>query len=156
MLKRKRIGLIIIIILLVIPVAIYAFLHLYASIKYRNLELYTVSPEEVSVFYLGDYQKELELFAVDENIGPIISLDDVAYKAQTAWNERFSTVTLTGFHAPNPGTGIEVFFDAKEECWLVRGTAPQGPFPPDTAGWLGSVPNIIIRENGDILAIWLG
>lgn len=156
MLKRKRTCLIIVIILLVIPIAIYAFLHLYASIEYRNLQLYTVLPEEVSAFSLEDYQKELELFAVDKNIGSIISLDDVAHKAQTVWNEKFSIVTLTGFHAPNPGTEIEVFFDAKEECWLVRGTAPQGPFPPDTAGWLGSVPNIIIRENGDILAIWLG
>lgn len=153
--RLKSICKVIAIVLLVI-VTLRISVRLYRFFMYRNLEIYTFPAEAVAEFSIEDYQREMELFATDKNIGPVEDLDDVTEKAQLLWNKRFSYVTIAGFEEPNPGDGIEVFFDGENACWLVRGTAPEGPFPPGVAGWAGALPNVIIRENGDVVAIWMG
>ena len=154
--RYKRVCLIILVVLLLLPIMVFMLAHVYAYIEYRNIELYSVLPEEVAAFSINDYQKEIELFACDRKIDPIASLDDVVEKAQILWNKEFTVITLAGLHKPNPGDGVEVFFDEDEDCWLVRGTIPNDPLPPDVAGWLGVLPNVIICENGDVLALWQG
>lgn len=153
--RVKRICLIALILVLVIPIMISVFLRLYAFIEYRKLEIYTFPAEEVLEFSIDDYQKEIELFASDKNIGPIASFDDVVEKAQILWNEEFTVITLAGLHAPNCGDGVEVLFDKDDACWLVRGTIPNDPLPPDGAGWIVSVPHVIIHASGEVLAMWL-
>ena len=150
--RLKTICKIIAIVFLVI-VAIRITVSLFNSAARNNIELYTYPAEMVGEFSLDDYQDTIEIFSTDKNIGPVEDLDDVTEKAQILWNEKFP---FGGSDGPNPGDGIEVFFDSENACWLVRGTAPEGPFPPGVAGWTGAVPNIIIRENGDIVAIWMG
>ena len=154
--KRKRTCLLLIIIFVLIPIAIHLAFRLYVHIAYKNIEIYTVKPEEVGEFSLEDYQEEIILFPCDRNIGSVESLDDVTYKAQTAWNERFCVTTIAGLHIPNSGEGIEVLYDTEEQCWLVKGTAPQDPLPPGAAGWTGYIPHVIIKPNGDVVAMWLG
>lgn len=124
----------------------------------KEIEIREYSVEDyggIQEFSIREYTEELEIFSSDKNVGAIENVDDVIRIAQELWNEKYGRVGWGRYDDPNPGNSIEVFFDAEEECWLVRGTVPPDPFPPDNTVWTGVLPYVAIRENGEVLAIWM-
>lgn len=113
--------------------------------------------EEIREFSISEYKEELNIFSSDKNIGTIEGADDVIVKAQELWHKEYGMMNNGEYRDPNPGESIEVFFDAEGMCWLVRGTPPpESSTPPGIEDWTGAIPCVIVRINGDVLAIWMG
>lgn len=105
--------------------------------------------EKVEKFSLNDepyYLQAIQDFPSDKVLGEILTAKDAKEKALDEWLEKF------GEKVKNDKP-YKVFYDEKNEIWLVKGSLPRSIF----SSVKGSVPNILIRKSdGKVLAIWYG
>jgi len=90
-------------------------------------------------FSLDGYRTYLERFSSDRTVEPITNIDEAKRAALNVWLEVY------GEDVTNKQPYI-VFYDAAEKTWLVEGSLK--------SGYDGGVPYILIREDGEVLAVW--
>jgi hypothetical protein len=90
----------------------------------------------VGEFDLKNYQKFLDESESNSNVGEI---NDARTAIEIA-KEIFEKFGVTN-ELP-----IKAYYDLNSDCWLLHGTLPKKTY--------GGVTHIIIKSNGDILAIW--
>ncbi len=100
---------------------------------------------EVGEFDLTYFQWEIETFPYEKNVGPIDNADVAIEKARSVWLERYGNNKYLHDNFDKWGR-FQVDWDPLEECWYVHSVPP-----PD---WVGGVSNVIIRKNGDVIAVW--
>ena len=100
-------------------------------LRYRN--------PKVNSFEFSDYQHYVDEFPLDKNVGAIIDAKDATKKAETVWMETYGK-------AVTKQKPYEVFYDAANKVWLVKGTV----------GFQrkGGVAHILMNSTGDVLAVW--
>ncbi len=97
--------------------------------------------DEVENFALSEYQWTIEEFPYEKYVGTVDTPQKAKKQAGIVWVERFGKEA-----DPFLNRKIEIFYDKKSECWLVKGTLPK-----DT---LGGVPNAILRKDGTVSSVW--
>ena len=123
---------IVIIVLCVVSAALLAGVVL---MKFLNAKTPVVRDFEIS-----DYQYYLDNFPSSKTLGPILNAEDAIKKAEKIW------VEVYGLQVKREKP-YQVFFDAKNEIWLVTGSLRFYS--------AGGVANILIqRDTGSVLAIW--
>ena len=94
----------------------------------------------VENFKSSDYQYYIDNFSSEENVGSIIDAKDAIKKSEIIW------IKLYGENIKKEKP-FKVFYDAKSEIWLVRGTL--------RSNMMGGVANILIdNDTGKVLAVW--
>lgn len=101
----------------------------------------------VREFDVEKYQREIENFSSQKNVGQVDDVNTAIEKAKELWIETYSTVNGQPYN-PIKGRKIEVFFDNNNACWLIKTS-----LLPNTKE---SVPHAIIRKNGMVIAVWMG
>ena len=103
-------------------------------------------------FSVGNYQyvfqDDIPIYAPDngyENVGPVEDSKTAIQKA----TELFNTHLGEFGYSTDKYILNEVLYDKKELCWCVIGNFPR----PNTEGL---VPMAIIREDGEVIAVWYG
>lgn len=109
---------------------------------------------EVKRFDLIEFQWEIEHYPLDKNVGLVDDENIAIEKAKNLWlewSEKYGLDDGQTYQYINKKfikrRNFEVAYDSKEKCWHIYGT-----FQPNT---LGGVPHSIIRENGDVMAVWV-
>jgi len=110
-----------------------------ASLLFLLLNTKDPNTSKVEPFCLTEYQWEIQTFSADQNVGEVNDKNIAIKTAQWLWSEKYS-VDISE-------KKIEVFYDAKEECWHVYGSQS-----PDM---LGGALHAIVRKNGDLIAVWI-
>jgi hypothetical protein len=99
--------------------------------------------EKVKLFNLNDepyYLQAIQDFPSNKFLGEILTAEEAKQKAVEEW------VSLFGDKIKDEKP-YQVFFDEKNDIWLVKGFLPKG--------WKGGVAYILIQKSdGKILAIW--
>jgi len=103
------------------------------NIKYQN------NPSNVKSFEFSDYQYHIENFSSDEDVGPIIDAEEAVAKAEEVWKKVYG-------ESVEEEKPYQVFYDEKNEIWLVHGT-----LEPNMKG---GVAYILIESTGKVLAVW--
>lgn len=98
-----------------------------------------IEDNSVGSFTIDDYSYYVQHFEVDIITSPITSRKDACNIAVSIWKEEFNIVD----RKTKP---CKVYFDPNNEVWLVRGNS--------SCFSLGGVPNVLIRSNGAVLAVW--
>lgn len=98
----------------------------------------------VDEFNLAKYQWEIENFPSNKNVGIVNNPNTAIEKAKELWIESFSSKSYN----PINGRKILVFYDSSNECWHIKGTLPSNED--------GAVPNVLIQNDGKVLAVWMG
>jgi len=94
----------------------------------------------VGEYNLDDYKYVIENYSSTKIVGQTNELSDVKKKARNEFILKFGNNEMEG-------RPIKVFFDFKNETWLI-----QAGLPKNSIGW---VFYILIRQNdGKVLAIW--
>lgn len=94
----------------------------------------------VQDFEISEYQYYLDNFPSNKTLGPILKAEDAVKKAEEIW------VELYGLQVKREKP-YRVFFDAKNEIWLVTGSLRFYS--------VGGVANILIQcDTGSVLAVW--
>ena len=99
--------------------------------------------EQITVksFSLADYQWAIYTDAYESTIDPIPDANGAVAAAKELWQEEYGESYDQTYGRP-----VEVFYDAAQECWLLKGAIPE---------WvLGAVPCALIRSDGTVLALW--
>jgi len=95
---------------------------------------------KVKSFEVCDYQYYIDNFGSEEILGNVKNSEDARKKAEDLWLE------LYGENIKKKKT-YQVFFDAKNEVWMIRGTLPLNND--------GGVPYLLIEKTtGKVLAVW--
>ena len=138
--KKRKYTMIVIVLIILILLMIFGK-KLYA--KYKEPEIV-----ELGNFNLADsqYQWGIENFPSNKNVGPTENAETAVKKAKNLWIEDLS-MWVGKNRNPINGRAIEVSYDSKNECWHVNGT-----LAPNV--W-GSVPNVLIKKDGTVLAVWM-
>ena len=106
--------------------------------------LHVPSKEKELTFDLLDYDHILEEITDDRNVGTVPTKDVAIEKARMLWEEDFSSHMYKFNDSP-----IVVAYDSQNKCWRINGTLPNN-------NTLGAVPCALIKENGEVLAVWMG
>ena len=108
--------------------------------------------QAVGSFKLASYQEEIDSYntyrpeginyPTDLNVGKISDAAEAAEKAKQVWKDIL--------HVKKDPKEINVYvaYDSEENCWYMHNIKPK---KPET---LGGVYHAIIRNNGDVLAVW--
>ena len=101
-----------------------------------------VGQNRVKPFSVKDahYQQMMEEFAINCMSDPVKSPKQARKAAENIWIETFGEEAIKG---EKP---YLVYYDEAEGVWLVTGSLPMFT--------LGGVANVLIREDGMILAVW--
>jgi hypothetical protein len=102
----------------------------------------------IGSFHLSEYQRDIDSFPMERNVGNVEDYLTAAERAKEIWIEIFGTESNGEPRDPTRGRPVLVYYDADNECWLVRGTLPPNP------NLLGGAPYTIIRSDGEVLAVW--
>lgn len=94
--------------------------------------------EAVGSFSVAEYCWEIEHFSTSKNVGVIENSNVATEKAKELWSEKFSL---------SDNIATEVAWDSENECWHINSLPPMNT--------LGGIYHVIIRENGDVIALWL-
>ena len=109
------------------------------------LYIFTSSKDKIIVHEIDiteyRYDLKIEQFPSEINIGEITDEYYISEKVRNIFNEKFPDSTFI----KRP---LYIAFDESYNCWFVCGTLPPN--------MLGGVPSILIKPNGDVLAIWHG
>jgi len=97
-----------------------------------------ISQKQVDSFKLEDYTQIIEKHPSDKKVGVINNKNDAKKKAAEVWLEQKSTTK---------NRKIKVYYDKYNDCWYIKGL-----LKGDRLGWNT---NIIIKSNGEVLAMWL-
>ena len=131
--KRKGIYLIIIAVILIAIGGLITVL--VASCISTNLQ-----NSEINSFDLSSYQWEIENFPYDKNVGKVENKDVAIEKAIELWSEKYGD----RFFNENE---FDVSYNSKDSCWHIRGIL--------NPNQLGGMPHAIIRESGEVVAVWM-
>ncbi len=107
--------------------------------------LFSSNKPNVGQFDLSNYQWAIDKFPLDKNVGKVDNAETAIEKAKEVWIEKFNTINGETYNPIN-GKPIKVYFDSKNDCWYLHGALPKN--------WIGGVPGILIKSNGDVLAVW--
>ena len=102
-------------------------------------------PPIVVNFNLTTYQREIETFPSDKNVGPVNDAITAIKKAKELWLEEFSEIDGKPYNPIN-GREIVVAYNHENEIWCVNGTLPRNH--------IGSVPHALIKKDGKVLAVF--
>lgn len=94
----------------------------------------------VKAFELNEYQYYIDNFPSDENLGSIVSLNDLLRKVERIWIEKYGE----GIKKQKP---YQVFYDEINDVWMVQGTLKNA-----LNG--GAAKILVDNSSGKILAIW--
>lgn len=113
---------------------------------------YGSKPEyEVGDFSCADYTEEINTLSVSHIIEPVENAEDAAIKAKMLWDQTYGYVRGE-YDNPNPGKGVSVYYDQRENCWLITGTPPK---TSDDVDYIYFMPHVIIRDTGEAF-VWMG
>lgn len=93
----------------------------------------------IGIFNLTAYEWEIQNFSTTYNVGKVDDIGVATEKAMSLWLENYN-LNITS-------ENLQVEYDPQEECWHIYSIAS-----PNT---LGGVSHAIIRQNGDVVAVWL-
>ena len=93
---------------------------------------------------LASYQRVIERFPYEGNVGPIPDAETAVARAKELWLEKYGVINGKPYD-PTHGCPIKVGYDAKQDCWVVHGTLPKNA--------IGAVPVAIIQGDGTVLAM---
>lgn len=109
---------------------------------------------EVKNFDMTEFKWEIEHYPLDKNVGQVNNRNVAIEQSKTLWSDWSKQYGLDDgktyqdiykeFIKPSK---FEVAYDSKEKCWHVYGI-----FRPNI---LGGIPHSIIRENGEVIAVWV-
>lgn len=100
----------------------------------------SISSKKIESFSLAEYNDCIEEFSVDISYNMHIETRDDAVKiAEQLFAKEFGESA----YSRRP---YIVSYDGENKVWLVQGTLPKGMF--------GGVPYLLIKENGEVIAIW--
>ncbi len=98
-------------------------------------------------FSVQKYQWAIEKYPSDQTVGAINNAKEAKEKAVLLWRKEFNTAPDGSPQDPMENIEqIHAWFDAENDCWLVR-----GDLPDNMVGW---VPALIVKSNGDVLALF--
>ena len=98
---------------------------------------------QVEAFDANMYQRFIEEFPFDENMGPISDVEELVKKSEEIWIRVFGE----NVKKEKP---YQVFYDETNEIWLIHGTFHRGLFGPT----MGGVAYILVNHSGKVLAVW--
>ena len=109
------------------------------AIETFSLEEFDYMINDIAVNHML-HPERMERIGVESNVGVIDNFHTAKEKAREIWE----IIYISGltYYEDDP---INVYFDPKNDCWFLFSG------PPDT---FGSFPSVLIRSNGDIIAIW--
>ena len=93
---------------------------------------------------IATFQREIEEFPFEGNVGPVPDAETAVTKARELWLEKYGVINGKPYD-PTGGRPIMIGYDAKNDCWVVNGTLPKNAF--------GVVPFAIIQGDGTVLAM---
>ena len=93
---------------------------------------------------IATFQREIEEFPFEGNVGPVPDAEIAVTKAKELWLEKYGVINGKPYD-PTGGRPIMIGYDAKNDCWVVNGTLPKNAF--------GVVPFAIIQGDGTVLAM---
>ena len=93
---------------------------------------------------IADYQRVIERFPYEGNVGPVPDAVTAVARAKELWLEEYGVINGKPYD-PTGGRPIKVGYDAEHDCWVVIGTLPKNAF--------GAVPVAIIQGDGTVLAV---
>ena len=93
---------------------------------------------------IADYQRVIERFPYEGNVGPVADVETAVARAKELWLEEYGVINGKPYD-PTGGRPIKVGYDAEYDCWVVIGTLPKNAF--------GVVPFAIIQSDGTVLAM---
>lgn len=93
---------------------------------------------------ITNYQRVIEEFPFEGNVGPVPDAETAVTKAKELWLEKYGVISGKPYD-PTGGRPIMIGYDAKNDCWVVNGTLPKNAF--------GVVPFAIIQGDGTVLAM---
>lgn len=96
-------------------------------------------------FSLSDYEEFIELFPCDKVVEPIQGRQDAKTKGLNLIMEEFGELNGKPYD-PLKYSKLATYYDSETECWLIQGLS----HPELTS----EEPGVIIRQNGDVLAIF--
>ena len=102
---------------------------------------------------ISEYLPYIESHPIDKNVGAVDDKETAIEKAKELWVETFSDYYNAAYGRPfDPNSDLEYGtvtcdFDYDHQCWHVYLR-----LPPDT---YGDGPHAIIREDGQVLDVWL-
>lgn len=102
--------------------------------------LLVYSSVRVRPFSVDAYEEYIELFSWAHTTAPIESARDARMSAKQIWQDTYADVCNES-HQP-----YVVSFDPIAEVWMVEGT---NLFLHE-----GGVPHVLIRSNGEVIALW--
>ena len=98
---------------------------------------------QVKAFDVNTYQHFIEPYPFDENIGPAFDVTELVEKAEEIWIREYGE----DIKEEKP---YQVFYDMKNELWLVHGTFHRGLFGPT----MGGVSYILVDRSGKVISVW--
>ena len=109
--------------------------------QYEYIENRTFTGE----FRLADYEEYIARFPSNQKVEPIKDIEDAMGKGKTLIMEEYRTIGGKPYD-PLQYCGLGAYYDANENCWLIKGVLADG--------LTGMVPAVVIRQNGDVLGIF--
>ena len=98
---------------------------------------------QVLEFSLSNYWSKVFDFHYEANVGPITTPEIAIEKAKMVWKEKYGKLY------EDNNCPLVVAFDEENECWLVKETL-------EDENVVGAVPQILIKADGRVLAVWFG
>ena len=92
----------------------------------------------IETFTIKDYEVQLQKFTTNKNVGLVANSNTAIEKAKSLWQEKYNKDIAK--------KSINISYDYEESCWHIYNTVS-----PNT---VGGVYHAIIRNNGDVLAVW--
>ena len=101
----------------------------------------------VQDFEMSDMQGYVDVYPWAENIGPITSGEEAVEKAKEIWVREFCSLYNRGNTWEEAGGHpIDVYYDNSSDCWYLTEVLP--------ADMVGAVAHLIVRSDGEVLALW--
>lgn len=96
-------------------------------------------------FCLDEWRETYPEFSCNINVGVVTNPFTAVEKAEEIWSQKLSFSQEMDLCAE---THRVVYYDIENKCWWVHAVLPNN--------LLGVVPNVLIEENGNVLAVWIG
>ncbi|MBO5049141.1 MAG: hypothetical protein J6C41_01765 [Oscillospiraceae bacterium] len=106
-----------------------------------------IQAHNIMKFDLTDFTWEIENFHCDLNVGSLENADDVIVKAMDLWTDKYGE-DIDGLYEDIKEHPFHIAFDEANECWHINGVIDED--------LLGAVPQALIKQDGTVLAVWIG
>ena len=105
---------------------------------------------EIKTFSCAEYSSQINTLAVCHIIEPVENAEGAVINAKMLWDRTFGYVSGK-YYDPNPGKNVAVYYDQKENCWLITGTPPKEDEDMD---YFYYMPYVIICDTGEAF-VWM-